>query len=55
MRDDNSNWKQQQDEEQQWLNDPIAQKEYQNWLDCQEEGRRAALINAPLKGESKCL
>ena len=33
MRDDNSEWKQMQEEQQQWLSDPIAQAEYKEWSD----------------------
>ncbi len=32
-RDDNYDCKQQQDEHQQWLDDPVAQAEYRAWLD----------------------
>ena len=30
---------QEQEEEQQWLADPVAQKEYQEWLNQREEER----------------
>lgn len=33
-----------QTEEEEWLNDPVAQAEYQEYLDNQEKGHRAALL-----------
>lgn len=33
MRDDNGQLQQEQDEYQQWLDDPVAQLEYNEWLD----------------------
>ena len=51
MRDDNSEWKQQQEEHQQWLADPECQKEYQEWLRTEHQVQPIASRNDAYKGE----